>query len=371
MNSNSPQLSAEVLERVLGYIPPTAEGAPLELLPPSQLLEAYLAELELNGARRSYVQDLRNRLRAALRALGAIDAPTCDSIGQAQLSALRIAMRRGGLSLRHINATAAAVARLLAWGAERRHVRPSQVFRLRPIRIPDDERRIRRRVPSEADLGAYLEAHRAADAAACGPARKVAAMPLAPFFRLLLETGARFGEARALRWNVIDLEARELRLTAATTKGRRERALPISEPLAEELAKLRERQLAARDCFRDGIARAADPVFLARKPQPRGRLIARPVGHRTALRAHVEACELAGVPFLDQDGTRFDIHALRYAFAVRAVELGQVPLALVSEMLGHRSAELTRGVYLKHRRSAVVLAARAVPPIGGPRPQAG
>jgi integrase len=58
--------------------------------------------------------------------------------------------------------------------------------------------------------------------------------------------GLRRGELLALTWRDLDLDARELRVQAATSKGRRERVLPLAEAIAELLVGWR-RELGADD----------------------------------------------------------------------------------------------------------------------------
>lgn len=64
--------------------------------------------------------------------------------------------------------------------------------------------------------------------------------PIAPFVATLLLTGMRLGEAIALTWGQVDLEALEIRLAGASTKTKRARSidLTVSDKLRELLAAL-------------------------------------------------------------------------------------------------------------------------------------
>lgn len=66
--------------------------------------------------------------------------------------------------------------------------------------------------------------------------------PIAPFLATLLLTGMRLGEAIALTWGQVDLEAQEIRLAGSGTKTKRARAvdLTVSPVLHELLAELHE-----------------------------------------------------------------------------------------------------------------------------------
>jgi integrase len=70
----------------------------------------------------------------------------------------------------------------------------------------------------------------------------------AEFFRVLLYTGLRLGEALALRWDDVDLAARTLLVRRSVSadvedvpKGRRFRVVPLAQPVLQAFARLAER----------------------------------------------------------------------------------------------------------------------------------
>ena len=92
-------------------------------------------------------------------------------------------------------------------------------------------------------------------------------VPQAPLWRALIWTGARWGELTAARWADVDLEARTLRLRAATTKSKKVRVIPLVDIVVADLIAVREihRALLGRD------PGPADHVFLGPRGKPVGR----------------------------------------------------------------------------------------------------
>jgi integrase len=123
--------------------------------------------------------------------------------------------------------------------------------------------------------------------------------------------GCRLGELRKLKWDQADLKAKEIRLTAKQTKGKRGRVIPIWGDMAEWL----EMEYETR-----GIC---EYVF---------HWHGKPIG------AHVKgwraACKAAGVPNLLP-------HDLRRS-AVRNMERAGIPRKLAMEISGHKTESIYR-----------------------------
>lgn len=188
-------------------------------------------------------------------------------------------------------------------------------------------RGIRRRVAPEVErvptfrrdeLAALLEAARQPDRAW-----------LFPLIVFLVSTGARRGEAIALRWRDVDFERGVVAIRRSLVhrregvpKSGRGREIPLdaaSPLLREVLAELARRRAPDPDA----------PVFLS----PRGcRLDERNVAH-----AWHELRDAAGV-------RRLRMHDLRHTFASQAIEAG-VSIPRVSAWLGHAQVETTLRVY--------------------------
>jgi integrase len=137
---------------------------------------------------------------------------------------------------------------------------------------------------------------------------------MANFFRLLLWTGARAGEARLATWGCFDLEAGIWRKPAASTKTARDNAVPLSEPARELLTRIRNGQDAAEPRVFPGAG-------------PHGELV-KYADHWDRIR------KAAGAPDLR-------VHDLRHSFASSIASSG-FDLPVIGKLLGHRSAATTR-----------------------------
>lgn len=135
----------------------------------------------------------------------------------------------------------------------------------------------------------------------------------ADLIRLLLLTGARRGEARALRWADLDLETGIWSKPGSTTKQKTDHRVPLSGPARQLLADLREK---ADD--------DAEFVFPARDG----------VGHRIELKSDwPELCRAANIK-----GAR--LHDLRHTYASILVSAG-LSLPVIGALLGHAETQTT------------------------------
>jgi len=139
---------------------------------------------------------------------------------------------------------------------------------------------------------------------------------LRPLLVFLIDTGARLSEATGLRWSEVDLEPGNAAVRFERTKTGRPRRVPLTRRVRDELAEIQSTTAGA----------SQDRVFLFDNgdgPRP----YSRPYG------AWNTALARAGI-------TDLRIHDLRHTFASRLVMRG-VPLAAVSQLLGHSSLEMT------------------------------
>ncbi len=126
----------------------------------------------------------------------------------------------------------------------------------------------------------------------------------------LLNSGARRGEALALRWRDVDFARGLVRLlgTKRAAKGRpaAARYIPMNAALRELLADM-------------GPGKAGDQVFT--------------VSRHNLIQRFQRACELAGIGHCR-------IHDLRHTFASH-LAINGTPLAVIRELLGHASLSMT------------------------------
>ena len=178
-------------------------------------------------------------------------------------------------------------------------------------------------------------------------------------YALLASTGLRLGEALALRWQDIDLDAGtlsvsrsmarglepgEYRIAAPKTASSR-RTIPLTATAAEALRRRRARQnadrLAVGPVWQGG---SADLIFTDQ--------LGRALNGPRVTRAWQRDREAAGI-------RRVRLHDLRHSAATLMLAEG-VPLAVISSVLGHSSIAVTSAFYAAvlpelHREAADAL----------------
>jgi integrase len=151
-----------------------------------------------------------------------------------------------------------------------------------------------------------------------------------PSWMLMASTGLRRGEYLALKWTeVFDNKIHVISTSAARTKSKKWRPLPINSDAAEALAELRLRY--ATDKRTDGyVAPRIWPESLTR-------------------------CMKKALAALGLSGT---LHALRHTFASRLSEMGVVPV-VIKDLCGHSSLNVTQR-YMHSDQDQLAEATRAI-----------
>jgi integrase len=140
---------------------------------------------------------------------------------------------------------------------------------------------------------------------------------IADIFRILLLTGARRGEVRAMRWADVDLGAGTWTKPGSTTKQRSDHSVPLSAPARQLLSEIREQQSSKRQPL-------GEYVF----PRKHGD------GHLVELRDHwLRLCQAAQI-------TGLRTHDLRHSFASQLAS-GGASLPLIGALLGHSNPNTT------------------------------
>ena len=160
-----------------------------------------------------------------------------------------------------------------------------------------------------------------------------------------LSTGLRRGELLALRWSNYDTENRHIsikenlsrlkgndgktHLTFTTPKtASSRRTIPLLPEIAKMLDVHQSTQILKR--LKAGqLWENNDLIFCTD--------FGKPIEPRNLRRVLERACERANIQSIN-------IHALRHAFATRALENG-IPLKVVSDILGHSSISMTADIY--------------------------
>ncbi|MDQ0491874.1 site-specific integrase [Paenibacillus brasilensis] len=164
------------------------------------------------------------------------------------------------------------------------------------------------------------------------------------FFKVLIETGMRKGEAAALKWSDIDLKNRTItidetldfqpesdeELFGDPKTFRSDRIITISQSLANDLRYHANWQNQNKISLGDGLYRHDLNLVLCRNdgsPMPKSSLF----------NAFERICPRAGLP-------KLPIHSLRHTYTVLALEAG-MDVKFVQEQLGHGSSQITLDVY--------------------------
>jgi integrase len=308
----------------------------------------------LEDIQREYLDDLRHRVTPAhfrnveqrlTRTLAALGAERVDDLQPLVVIRYRNQLRAGGLANRSANLVADNLRTMLAWASECRLLETNPLGRIR--RLPDGAgyQRCVRRALSEDEIRQFLRAAEADDQGTAktwetkgggekNHRRSAVRIPQAPLWRAFLETGARWSELTRAPWGDVDSVRRTLLLRAENTKARRRRVVPLGSRLIAVLKKLRALQ--ARACSR--TVTDADRVFLT----PEGARWCRPTNN--AMRIFNRILVRAGIPRVDAEGRKLDIHALRHTFGTRMARSG-AGLVHVQRLLGHSDPKLTAQVY--------------------------
>ena len=158
-----------------------------------------------------------------------------------------------------------------------------------------------------------------------------------PLFVALAGTGMRLGEALALQWEDVNLEAREIRVARSVSRGRVDtpkaghgRLVDISQRLAEMLRQL-EQQRAAQ-ALAQGWPEVPSWIFSTRACTP--------MDESKVRRAMRKVLIAAGLP------RHFSPHCLRHTYASLMLQQGE-SLTYVQRQLGHASINLTADTYGK------------------------
>lgn len=159
---------------------------------------------------------------------------------------------------------------------------------------------------------------------------------------LIAATGLRRGEALAVRWIDVNLDAGTLAVTGTLGRGsgKLERTSPKSVRSRRTLALtpgvvavLRRQRIAQLEAKMKAGSRWVDTGYVFTTE------IGTPIDPRNVLREFVAAVDRAGI-----DGDGVGLHTLRHSAATAMLDAG-VPLHVVSRLLGHSSVAITGDVY--------------------------
>ena len=315
--------------------PPPTEGS-LTLIQ-----REYLDDLKCRVSP-SHYKNVKSRLDRTVAALHLGDIRELQPV---QVIRYRNQQREEGASNRTANLVVDSLCAMFAWALGCGLITTNPLRNVR--RLPDGagHQRYRRRALSDVEIARFLEAAEQDDRETAegwwlnggGEAdhrRRGQRVPQAPLWFAFLETGARWSELTRTRWVDFDLEQKTLILRAETTKSKKRRVLPLRQQLATALKDLRQ----VHERVLGRLPEGADAVFLT----PEAARWMKPTNN--AMRLFHRVLKRAGIPRLDTEGRKIDIHSLRHTFGSRLARNG-VGLVQVQRLMGHSDPKLTAQVY--------------------------
>jgi len=256
---------------------------------------------------------------------------------------------RQGLAPATVNSGLVALNGMLRWAVATRRIAENPLESLRVLPTGRAHQKRPRRALTEKETLAFLHAAYAADedaakrtaavrtinggtlGAAYADRERPVRVPQGPLFRLMIETGARWGEVRQLTWADVNLARCRMTLRPATTKNRRGRVLPLKPAMAEELRGL----LATHHRVLGRAPVKGDPALLT----PRGKPWPSDTGNVRRLFGPI--LKAAGIEKENEHGERVDLHSLRHTCATRLARAGW-PMAKLQRFMGHTDPRTTQ-----------------------------
>jgi integrase len=292
----------------------------------AQVAEIFLKELKARSRRTATLAAYETVLNRHL--LPEFGPREIGTLRRAVLGDYFHAMREKGATVHTVNRALRTLKALLFFALERELIERNPLQRFRPFETDKAEGRIKRGAFSEQEIQAILAAARPRERALIG---------------LLCFTGLRPGEAYALDWSDVDLEAGALRVMRSwdyrgcrfvepkTAAGRR--VVPLSGWLVAELTAHRER------------SGGAGLVFASRKGTP---------FNPSNVRRDI------WLPLKKRAGVRgLDLYSLRHTFASLGRTAGESAFN-VARMMGHARSTLVDAVYAHSLQSGMASVAERV-----------
>lgn len=292
----------------------------------AEVATAFLKERQARNRRTSTLVCYRTVLDCHL--LPAFGPREVGTIRRSDVAAHFDAMREKGAPIATINRTVRTLKAVLFFALERELIERNVMQRFRPFEGGEGERHVKRDAFTEAEVQSILAAARPHERALIG---------------LLCFTGLRPGEAYALSWEHLDLEAGAARIVRSWDhRGKKfvepktaagVRVVPLSGWLVAELTAHKARLGDAGLVFATGTGRPMNPSNVRRD-------IWGPLKKRAAVRD-------------------LDLYSLRHSFASLARTAGESAFN-VSRMLGHSRSSLVDTVYAHSMQSGLARVAESV-----------
>ena len=285
--------------------------------PLGKLIDEFIAGKDQVGRAESYTRIMAGRLDILAKACG------WRTLADVDAQSFLDWRRRQRASAKTLNEYLGGIRRLLAWVRKQYGV---------PITTLDNVEYVDERGAGTFERRALTlqEAQRLLNVAP--PERRL-------IYVLALSTGLRRAEMESLTWGDVELDAPQpfLRIRAKFTKNRKDAFIPLIPQAAEVLRAVRPMGVSGSGAvLPNGVPR-----------------------NRRALRRDMEA---AGIPVMDGNGRKFDLHALRTTCCTFLLAAG-VPARLVQEIMRHSDIRLTTKNYADMSRSPLRESMNALAPL--------
>ena len=299
-----------------GLVLPVAQTKCLSR-PLAKLIDEFIAGKDQVGRAESYTRIMAGRLDILAKACG------WRTLADVDAQSFLDWRRRQRASAKTLNEYLGGIRRLLAWVRKQYGV---------PITTLDNVEYVDERGAGTFERRALTlqEAQRLLNVAP--PERRL-------IYVLALSTGLRRAEMESLTWGDVELDAPQpfLRIRAKFTKNRKDAFIPLIPQAAEVLRAVRPMGVSGSGAvLPNGVPR-----------------------NRRALRRDMQK---AGIPIMDGNGRKFDLHALRTTCCTFLLEAG-VPARLVQEIMRHSDIRLTTKNYADMSRSPLRESMNALAPL--------
>ncbi len=343
----------------------TWAGAPL-----SVHIADYLDGLRDAGRTPRHIGEVRAALEATAAACSFdyLRDMNREALERHLASRRRLSPERGGIGARSSNKHATYWKSFASWAVAEKRLANNPFAGLRRAN-EDVDRRHERRALSEAEVEALLEAaarrplenalRACRDNLPAADRQRLAALGEARafFYRFLVETGMRYGEAKSLLCSQVRLDHDPpfIELAPGATKNRRGGRIPLHGDLAEALGK----HIAGR-VSRDLGQPGAGNVVSFEAPDPDPRVFDVPL---SMVAPFVKDLQAAGIAKRDRAGRVVDLHSLRATFATRHARAGTPPQVL-QRLMRHSTPHLTMRHYVHLDLGDLGAAVEALPAMG-------
>lgn len=306
----------------------------MEALPLARLAQDYIGALRTRARPRT-VKESAAMLERVIAELG---VQTVGELSRAKVKAWREQRLAAGSSNKTVNNLLAVLLAALADAVENEVLERHPLAGFRSLPVGPRHQRRRPRALADWEIARLFAA--LADMDANPPPEQRPRIPQEILVRVLLETGARWGEITLATWADVDTAAALLRLRGENTKTETERSIPLRRETCERLVAYR------LECasLTGSMPGSSATIFLSphARPWTSGSNFRKLLGAAYERAGLLERNERGKLQ--TRDGSALHVHTLRHTCVTRMLLAG-VPVPAVQALVGHASPQMTLRVY--------------------------